>query len=137
MIDAQIDVMVNQWEQSGSDLDDSPRTSRNGKSARHSKDSFSPSRSVSSTLRLSRRDYDRDVLGNQAYRDTLSRSSREFRENLLDVEADEESEYELDAMRNSLGSVLESLSESEGLSDDAYHRKVPIYICVKMTYTLV
>jgi hypothetical protein len=119
--DAQIDVLVNQWEQSGSDTE-SVRAS--GDRSRASQQRESPSRSGTSSLRLSRRDYDQAMKGERAYRETLARSSREFHDDLLNVGEDVESERELDALRQSLGSALDNLSDKERLSDDEYRTKV-------------
>jgi hypothetical protein len=62
--------------------------------------------------------------GERAYRETLARSSREFHDDLLNVGEDVESERELDALRQSLGSALDNLSDKERLSDDEYRTKV-------------
>ena len=64
------------------------------------------------------------MLGERAYRDTLSRSSRTFRENLLNIAEDEDSERELNFLRASLGSTLDGVNTKSGLSDEEYKEKV-------------
>lgn len=123
LLDAQIDVLVNQWEQSGSDTE-TMRASRDR--TRGSQQGGSPSRGSASSMRLSRRNYDQEQRSEKLYRETLARSSREFHDNLLDVDEDAESEQELNALRASLGSALDYLSDKGGLSDDEYRTQVYI-----------